>query len=1039
VLRWVGAFAAVLMLVLLFGIWRLMQGPIALDRLTPYVEAALARSGIGLKIAISGVRIAIDRSTHQLDLRLENVTLALPDGEKLARFPEMATSFGLGQLLRGRLAPTEIVVERPVLHLLRDASGSIRLRIGADTQGAPTLDPQLLERLAGPPERDASLGLLHQISIRGATVTVDDHRAGRAWRADRVDVAVERSAKGARGDVSFAVAIGASRPELHASYRYLAARQLLDLDLTIDGAEPAAIPALIPELAQLHHVEAPVSGTLRTRIDLKAGRAEGSRLDLALGKGLLHSDWLPGGSIAIAKGDLHATYAPESNEVRLQSVTLDLGGGARVHLAGTLTGVTPELLAAPAAARPVGHVRGDLDVTLSNLPAARLGELGPTALSPGGRRWVSANITAGTLDEAAVTLAVDLDPVAHTANVLSDSGRLRYHDLTIAYFKGLPPVREVAGTASFARNHLEFVPTAGTLKGIKVTGGALRLTDLGAPVEWLTIDLALSGPLQDALAVLDTRPLHYAHAVGVDPVHVGGRFDSQLRFKLPLLDSLKLDEVEYGARATIAGASLPKAAFDRDLRDGDLTLEVSGTGAHVHGTAKFDDIPTMIDATRPFHPGTGAHATYRVGMTLDDKARHALGLDVAPDRLSGPIGLDATYSVFAGKRSEATEQLDLRAARLTIPEAGWEKPPGQPGSAKIVLDLDNERIVRVRQVDVTAPGLDARLAASLTADHKSLERVDIRRLAVGGSELSGSVLRRPDGGWQATIRAARLDARNLVKEAMRGAPSAASPPLALDARIDRLVLGPQRELRAVDAALVRSGGAWRSGRIAGSFANGRHIALRFSETGDRKLVLQSDDLGASLKLLDIADNVVGGQLTLAGQFSDAAGKRVLRAQVDGTNYSVTRASLLARLLALPSLTGIASTLSGSGLWFSRLRGDIVFADGRLTLDRLLAFGESLGITASGWVDTTRDRLELQGTVAPTYLLNSLLGNLPIIGKLLGGGSQGLLAANYRLSGSSSDPQVAVNPLSALAPGVLRQLFAPVVGFAAVPQPQQAAQ
>ena len=68
VLRWVGSLAAVVILVLLFGIWRLMQGPVELNWLTPYVEAAFQRSGIGLKMAISGVRLAIDRNTNQLDL-----------------------------------------------------------------------------------------------------------------------------------------------------------------------------------------------------------------------------------------------------------------------------------------------------------------------------------------------------------------------------------------------------------------------------------------------------------------------------------------------------------------------------------------------------------------------------------------------------------------------------------------------------------------------------------------------------------------------------------------------------------------------------------------------------------------------------------------------------------------------------------------------------------------------------------------------------------------------------------------------------------
>jgi hypothetical protein len=77
-------------------------------------------------------------------------------------------------------------------------------------------------------------------------------------------------------------------------------------------------------------------------------------------------------------------------------------------------------------------------------------------------------------------------------------------------------------------------------------------------------------------------------------------------------------------------------------------------------------------------------------------------------------------------------------------------------------------------------------------------------------------------------------------------------------------------------------------------------------------------------------------------------------------------------------------------------------------------------------------------VAPAYAINSILGNVPIIGPLFGGGSQGLFAANYRVSGPSNDPDVTVNPLSALAPGILRQLFAPIVGLAPVPQPEQQA-
>jgi hypothetical protein len=138
-------------------------------------------------------------------------------------------------------------------------------------------------------------------------------------------------------------------------------------------------------------------------------------------------------------------------------------------LDGIVGGITPELIAATADARPPGHVVGKLNTTLKHVPLSRFGELWPKLLSPNGRQWVLDNVHDGVLDEATARLGLDVDPVAHTANVVSAQGNLRYHDLTINYFKGLPMVRQVAGNAVFAGNHLDFNPTSGLLKGLKAT------------------------------------------------------------------------------------------------------------------------------------------------------------------------------------------------------------------------------------------------------------------------------------------------------------------------------------------------------------------------------------------------------------------------------------------------------------------------------------------------------------------------------------------------------------------------------------------
>jgi uncharacterized protein YhdP len=122
-------------------------------------------------------------------------------------------------------------------------------------------------------------------------------------------------------------------------------------------------------------------------------------------------------------------------------------------------------------------------------------------------------------------------------------------------------------------------------------------------------------------------------------------------------------------------------------------------------------------------------------------------------------------------------------------------------------------------------------------------------------------------------------------------------------------------------------------------------------------------------------------------------------------------------------------LSGSGIPFSTLRGDFAYSSNHLVLENLLGYGGAIGGTANGTVDLGRDRLDLQGTIVPAYALNSIIGNIPLIGSLLlGGEGQGLFAANYRVTGSAADPQISVNPLSALAPGFLRRLFQPNFGM-----------
>ena len=111
-----------------------------------------------------------------------------------------------------------------------------------------------------------------------------------------------------------------------------------------------------------------------------------------------------------------------------------------------------------------------------------------------------------------------------------------------------------------------------------MTGGSLRLTELGQKVEWLTVDLRWPGQLRDVLEIIDAKPLGYARDIGIDPAKVAGRVETRLHFKLPLLDALKLAQVEYAVDATLAGVGIAGAALDQDISGGDFTLAIDKSG-----------------------------------------------------------------------------------------------------------------------------------------------------------------------------------------------------------------------------------------------------------------------------------------------------------------------------------------------------------------------------------------------------------------------------------------------------------------------------
>jgi hypothetical protein len=109
--------------------------------------------------------------------------------------------------------------------------------------------------------------------------------------------------------------------------------------------------------------------------------------------------------------------------------------------------------------------------------------------------------------------------------------------------------------------------------------------------------------------------------------------------------------------------------------------------------------------------------------------------------------------------------------------------------------------------------------------------------------------------------------------------------------------------------------------------------------------------------------------------------------------------------------------------FSRARAEFTRQSGLLSIKDGLVSGPTIGATIEGRIDYNANQVRMSGTFFPAYGLNNVFGQIPIFGMILGGGTnEGLFGITYEVVGTPGSPNVRVNPISAIAPGLTRKML-----------------
>jgi len=177
--RLFGALAALLVMVAGFLVWRLAQGPIPLDFLTPRIEAAARAASPDLTLQIGSTALAWDGEERQLELLANDVRISGGLAGQGATVPSVAVRARIAPLLRGEIELASVDLISPTLELERQPDGAIRLGLaGAEGTGGEVDPASFLARLGA-------------LGVRDGTVRIDDRVAGRQWQLSQFDLDVE--------------------------------------------------------------------------------------------------------------------------------------------------------------------------------------------------------------------------------------------------------------------------------------------------------------------------------------------------------------------------------------------------------------------------------------------------------------------------------------------------------------------------------------------------------------------------------------------------------------------------------------------------------------------------------------------------------------------------------------------------------------------------------------------------------------------------------------------------------------------------------
>ncbi len=663
----------------------------------------------------------------------------------------------------------------------------------------------------------------------------------------------------------------------------------------------------------------------------------------------------------------------------------------------------------------------------TRMPMSVLKRIWPIFIAIHTREWVESHMSGGIIERVLIAGNASLPEFEASGPPLSDDGLsvdIETSGTTMRPVENLPPIRDAdltvrvtgsTATINLGRGTVEVTPG----RKLNIASGVFEIPNTHLKPQPARTRFRIDGAVPAAAALLASDALRDSVGIVIDPAASRGTIAAQVTVNMLIGRLAPPNNSTYVITADLTNFAADKILMGQKVEAPSLRVSASSDGYQISGDVKINGTPATIDLSKK---KGDSGADLHLQALIDEAARRRLGIDFG-GAVTGTIPVKVATRISGdGKDPPMTVDADLTPVKIDDLLPGWVKSAGKPVHANYTMTKTGPT-VRFDDLTIVGSGVNVRGTIELN-DASEIVSASFPVFNLSdGDKVSLKADRTGDGVLRVAMRGDVFDGANFVKSSLAGAMPDKSKQKQSDIDLDiklGTVLGHNGEtLRGLDLKLLRRSGRIRNFTMSAKIGRDAPLSgdLRVRSRDNHQVVyIETDDAGALFRFTDMYPRLFGGQMWVAmdpptPDRSPQLGTVFIR------NFVVRGEPGLERAVA-----GAPGQLPG-GVQFSEAHFEFTKVPGRMAVRDGVVRGPVVGATIEGQIDYVKDDMHLRGTFVPFYGLNNMFGQLPIVGLILGGGSnEGLLGITYEAAGPPSAPRITVNPVTAIAPGLLRKFI-----------------